>query len=641
MSGLRAETWDDYISTFIDTREQYSSLASSKTLFAIGTFSGKVMLYKQTTCQEVGILQHEEPVRLLKLGDVANILVSAGSRKIRIWDLASKVYIWDFDAPQQCMSLSLTDRDQLLLGCLKDHHLKMWDMNTGCLTEDVDWTQGLEGMAKQLYRRPITAAFSVDADLLAVIYKDQDIFRWDLESDCLYDTYSRESGATANPGRPYGSAGVRCLVFGAGANANLLASAYGDGELVLFDTSTGLVKERTEAFAHILARSADGSTLASADLSGTIQLFNFKTMRLLYRINSVESGIRDLAFSGDGLRLLDMRGSHCQVWEPMVLVGQNAEGESKGMVTIPTTSQEIILEPSEDVFMISSMACHNSGEVFFCGKEDGSVYLYEVKSGVQARKLFTHAHGVTIVSLDFEEDSHTLSSIDNCGRIMIHTLTREVPSMVANEALFDHRVGIAVGQLVCGEGLHRILVCSAKSDMLWSLAPDGYVLLETICYEDRKGYRWARHPSNPDHLILITNNEAHIYEWQTLRKLTGTGGISLEGSILPELSIRSIAPCFNGTVLATTSIDSLRPRSKPKLVLWNTSDFAPGTKVAAPVPDSHHLADQIETLIGSTTTGAWQTERLIFLDESNWVCTADSPTTNAIQYVRHFFFPAD
>lgn len=641
VSGLRAETWDDCLSTIVNTREQYSSLASSKTQFAIGTFSGKVTLYKQTTCQEVGTLQHEEPVRLLTFGYIANILVSAGSRNIRIWDLASKVQLWKFDAPQQCMSLALTDKEQLLLGALKDHRLKIWDLNTGCLTEDVDWTHDLEGMTKQLYRRPVTAAFSMEADLLAIIYKGQDILLWDLESDSFYDTYSRESGAIANPGRPYGSAGVRCLVFGAGVNANLLASAYGDGELVLFDTSTGLVKERIVAFAHILACSADGSTLAGADPSGTIQLFNFETMRLLYRINSVEPGIQGLAFSGDGLRLLDIRGSRCRVWDPTALVGQNVGEESRDIVTVPTTLQETSLEPHEDVVLITSVACHNSGEVFFCGKEDGSVYLYEIKSGLQARKLFSHAHGVAIVSLDFEEDSHTLSSIDSSSRIMVHRLTRELQSMVVNEVLFDYRADMAVVQLVCGKGLHRILVCSAISDMLWSISLEECVLIETISYEDRQPYRWARHPTNPGHLILITNNRAHIYDWQTLRRLTGGAGILLEGSILPELSIRSIAPCFNGTVLATTFSDPLRPHSKSKLVLWNTSDFAPESKTAAPVPGYYHLADHIETLIGSTATDPWQTERLIFLHGSNWVCAADSPTANARQYVRHFFFPAD
>ena len=56
VSGLRAETWDDCLSTIVNIHEQYSSLASSKTQFAIGTFSGKIVLYKQTTRQEVETL---------------------------------------------------------------------------------------------------------------------------------------------------------------------------------------------------------------------------------------------------------------------------------------------------------------------------------------------------------------------------------------------------------------------------------------------------------------------------------------------------------------------------------------------------------------------------------------------------------
>ena len=67
VSGLRTEIWDDCLSTIVDIREQYSSIASSPTHFAIGTFSGKVILYKQSTCQEIGVLMHVETVRLLCL----------------------------------------------------------------------------------------------------------------------------------------------------------------------------------------------------------------------------------------------------------------------------------------------------------------------------------------------------------------------------------------------------------------------------------------------------------------------------------------------------------------------------------------------------------------------------------------------
>ena len=535
------------------------------------------------------------------------------------------------------MSLALTDKDQLSLGALKDHHLKMWNLNTGCLAENTDWTQGVEGMTKQLYRRPVTAAFNMDTNLLAIVYKGQDILLWDLEGDSLYGTYSRDSGASANPGTPYGSAGVRCLVFDTAINADLLASAYGDGELVLFDTSAGVAKKRIVAFTHILACSADGSTLASADPSGTIQLFNFGTLNLLYRINSVEPGIQGLAFSGVGLRLLDIRGSRCRVWDPAVLAGQNMDEESKDTVTVPTIPQEFNLEPSEDVPLITSVVCHHTGEFLFCGKEDGSVYLYEIKSCLQSRKLFSHAHGVAIIHLIFEEESHTLSSIDSSSRIMIHRLTRQHQSMVANEILFDYRADTAVGQLICEKGLNHVLICSANSDMLWSISLDETVLVDTISYQGREPYRWTRHPSNPGHLILITNNEAHIYEWKTLQRLTDPAGILLGGSILPELFIRSITPCFNGTLLATTFSGSLRPHSKSKLLLWKTSDFTPESQTADPLQDYHYLADQVEVLIGTTASDPSQVERLIFLHGSNWVCATDSSTASTGQYFRHFF----
>ncbi|KAJ5519087.1 hypothetical protein N7453_001509 [Penicillium expansum] len=639
--GLRAETWDDCLSTIVNTHEQYSSLASSTTQFAIGSFSGGISLFKQVTFEETGSLQHEEPVGLLKFGDSENTLVSAGSKSIRIWDLASKVQLWRFDAPQQCMALTLTHRDQILLGAMKDHRLKIWDLNTGDLKANVDWTRGLEEMTTQLYRRPVTAAFSMDADLLAIIYKGQDILLWDLDGDSLYDIYSRESSAVRRSGRPYGSAGVRCLVFGTGANSSVLISAYGDGELVLFDTSTGEIKNRVVAFAHSLSCSPDGSTLATADPSGTIQLFNLETMHLIYRINSVEPGIQALAFSGDGLHLLDIRGSRCRVWGPTVLVGQSEDEESRDIAIVSKTLQETSLTPSEDVVLITSLACHESGEVFFCGKEDGSVYVHNIESGLPSRQLFSHAHGVPIVYLFFEAKSHTLSSIDSSSRIMIHRLTHQLQSMVAIEILFDYRAEMSVGQLVCETGLSRILVCSEKSDMLWSVSQNESVLLATIPYEDRGPYRWANHPSNPGHLILITHHEVHIFDWRTLRRLTGPVGIPLEGSIFPELSIRSITPCFNGTIVATMFSEARWPPLKSKLVLWNTSDLTLVSRAVTPASGYGDLNDNVEVLVGTTGTDPGQTERLVFLDGSNWVCSADPQAKNGNHLARHFFFPSD
>ncbi|TGO44380.1 hypothetical protein BCON_0531g00030 [Botryotinia convoluta] len=290
--GLRAETWDDCLATVVDASEQYSSLACTNTQFAVGCFSGKISLFKQMTCQRITQLQHDEPVRLLIFGEVKNILVSAGSKRICIWGLKTKEQLSVFQTPQQCMAIALDDQDRYLLAALKNHRLLIWDLENEGPPEAIDWTQGLEAMTIRLYRRPTTAAFGVDSNLLAVIYKGQDILLWSLANDELVALYSRETGISAESlGKPYGSSGVRCLVFGNASTAHLLACAYTDGELVLFDTSVSEIKKRIVAFAHILACSADGYMLATADPAGTIQPFNLETLQLIYRINSVEPGI--------------------------------------------------------------------------------------------------------------------------------------------------------------------------------------------------------------------------------------------------------------------------------------------------------------------------------------------------------------
>jgi WD40 repeat protein len=640
--GLRAETWDDCLATVVDTLEQYSSLACLKTQFSVGCFSGKIFLFKQTTCQNIATLEHGEPVRILVFGEVKNILVSAGSKSICVWDLESKSRLHVFEAPQQSMALSLDDEDRLLLGALKDHRLKFWDLNTGGSPEAVDWTRGLETMTIRHYRRPTAAAFGIDCGLLAVIYKGQDILLWCIASDELLALYSRESGIIAESlGRPYGSSGVRCLIFGNASSAHLLACAYTDGELVLFDTSTGEIKKRTEAFAHVLACSADGCMLATADPAGTIQLFNMETLQLIYRISSVEPGIQNLAFSQDGLRLLDIRGSRCRVWDLTDLVTENSQVEFGGVPDDPKSPQGISSARSENAILVTSIACDDTGEAFFVGKEDGSVHIYAIDSGLPIGELFRHAHGVSIYILHFEDQSQTIVSVDTSSRTMIHRLTRQGHSMSATQVLFDYRTHVAVGQVVCQPGLQRILICSAKYDMLWSISSDDNTLLATTYYEDREPYRWTNHPHKRDQLIIITHHKAHIHDWQTLQRITRESGIELQGKIIPELSIQSITPCFDGTVLATMFRESNQPNSKSKLVLWSTSDFTVLSTSAVPVPSYCALSDDAEVLIGNTFAISGQSQRLVFLHGSQWVCAADKETAKTNRFVRYFFFPAD
>ena len=634
--GLSNTTWDDCLSTIVDSQEQFTALSCSDKFFAVGMSSGKVVVYNESTCQQSQVLNHPEPVKVLQFGNRVDILISAGPRKVRIWNTGSWEQVWEFKTAQQCMALALVEEEQLLLGALKNNNLAIWDLAEGTHRDPADWTQDLEGQQSHAYRRPITASFCIDLCLLAIVYRGQDILLWDLDRDELHDTYSKAGSSTRNAKVDVSAGVTGGLVFSATPNATLLAAAYSDGDLVLFDISEGTVREKMLVNAQTLACSPDGRTLASGDSSGTIQLFDFESLRVLYRIKSDEYCIKELAFTGDSHRLLDIRGSECRVWDPTVLVRQDGDEENSDTMSISTAPQEVSMDSLDDIVLITSIVCHPNGEVFFCGKEDGSVYLYETKSGRQSHKLFNHARGVSILSLFFDAQSNTLSSMDNASRVKVHRLKQGVKGWEATDTLFDHRAGSAVRQVLTDRGAKHLLVCTGKSDTLWRISSEEKsTVIETVSLDEQTPSRWVTHPLNEDHLILISDNIAHLYEWHSLQRLTCDEGILLEGSILPELAIHSITPCFDNTTIATTFGDDLRPQSKSRLLLWKAADFVFDSKTAAPIPKYHSLADQVKTLIG------YDGQRLVFLRGDNWISSAETESANDDQYDRHFFLPAD
>ena len=635
VQGLSATTWDDCLSTIVDTNEQFSALTCSDKYFAIGMSSGKVVIYHELTCQEAHTLQHHEPVRMLQLGHRTDLLISSGAKSVRVWDMLSWEEVWKFDIPQICMSLWLMEEEELLLGALRNNRLMIWDLLAGTPRDSADWTQHIQSQISHAFRRPIAAAFGVESSLLAVVYRGQDILLWDLERDTLHDTYCKDYGACSPSGKSRAQSGATGVVFSAAPNMTLLAATYSDGDLVLFDTSDGTVREMTLANAQTLTSSPDGRTLACGNSSGTIQLYDFETLKLLYRINSEEYGIKQLAFSGDSHRLLDIRGSQCRIWDPTVLVRQDVDDENSDTISISTAPREISVESPEDVILITSLACSDNADYFFCGKEDGAIYLYDIKSGRQINKLLGHADGVSILSIDFNSESKILSSTDSSSRVMAHRLFQHQQEWQTVETWFDYRVGIAVDQVLSNRSSTRLLVSTATKDELWSISSDGSMLVNSIFRENQAAYRWSCHPSFEEQLILIENNIFHLYDWQTLRRLTDEEGVLLEGSILPELCIRSIVPCFHDTVIATAFSESRGPRPQGRLLLWNASDFSLESKTAAPIPKYQSLADKVKTLIGSDG------HRLVFLEENSWISSTDPQITGVEGFARHFFLPAD
>lgn len=636
VSGLSARTWDDCSSTITYQQDTPSTVAFSSQVFAVGLLSGQIKIYDGTTCQETHTMVHGEAVKALQFGENADTLASVALKSICIWKIHSWEQIWKFELDLQCLALSFLDSDQLLLAALKSNQLLIWDMTTGLCRELTSWLDELDKEYSGLHRRASCATLAEDASLLAIAYRGLDIIVWDIENDTIYDIYGKDTGSLGPQARRRpGITFVLTLMFSRATEACLLAAAFNDGELVVFNIAKGVVQATALANAHTMASSADGLTLACGNSAGTIQLFEFETLKLLYRIQSEEYGIKSLAFSVDGQRLIDVRGPHCRVWDPPVLVRDEHDEENSDTLSVSTVPQDITLDDSKLSAHITALASDESSNAVFCGQLDGSVCLFEAKTGHQVQVLSHDTKGVSIISLIFDTQSGILCSVDSSSRVTAQKLLWSQNAWSVAVTLLDHRVGVAVNQILSNAGCTLLLLSSAEADTLWSVEPERSKTITTITWEKRQRYRWTNHPSQPDKLFLVTDNVAHLYEWRTMTRLTTESGIQLLGSPSPDLAIQSIMPCFDSKVIAINFAASLASRSKSRLVLWNLDDFTAESAAADAIPHYQPIGDQVEHILGNYG------HRLVFLHQDGWLCSADSESFDPESFDRHFFFPSD
>jgi hypothetical protein len=60
----------------------------------------------------------------------------------------------------------------------------------------------------------------------------------------------------------------------------------------------------------------DGNLLLTSENAGTLSLWALPEFELMYRVQH-EEFVRDLAFSPDSQRFYDVRGTICNIWNPM------------------------------------------------------------------------------------------------------------------------------------------------------------------------------------------------------------------------------------------------------------------------------------------------------------------------------------
>lgn len=626
--GLSDEDWDDRISCMVYPDGEASSVACRESRFAVGLSTGKIVIYRTATFEESRTIDHGEPVRHLCFAGSEDILASCGRKLLALWDPQTGSQLWKADITGSIMSVSFDHDDSSVLLATRDNSIASFRTRDGERLEDAVFFDMREDGQDTVYRRPPThACFCPELNLLGVAYRQRPISFWDLEDNSWLSHFHKGSsdeypgpllvGFTINPN----------------PNLELAAASYQDGDLVVFNPFDGKQLAVVETSAQVLVPSPNGKTLATGDGNGMIQLFNFETLRLLYRITTYDFDIRTIAFTSDSLRFFDIRGNHCNAWEPTVLVRKGDPDDSNSEPYSDEVAPSALLLDAKswtDDLTITSMCEHHVGKTLFCGRENGSVAVFDVRTGKQAQQLVSHTM-VSVNVLEWNTTRELLASADVSSRVVVRPVTLDTAGRwrVGGE-IIDMRAERSVRQLLLDPTGTLLLVSTDQSDDVWRM---NGTLVGSRPHTGTTAWRWINHPVSAQHLLLVAGGCAHIFAWASFMPVSRPNGIMLgldEGTNTGEAEIVSSR---SGRSLC---IHLPRPpgSSLPELQTYLAASIRAAAEAVEPVAAYSALAGRIKTIVGVYRSS------VLFLDLDGWLCSVnmDSCVPEA-RYSRHFFIP--
>ncbi|PCD29344.1 hypothetical protein AU210_011882 [Fusarium oxysporum f. sp. radicis-cucumerinum] len=670
--GASNEQWDDRILCIDFRKGQLRALRYGDGFLAIALISGTVILYYAASYQEYKAVEHGESVNFIAFKTGSDLMATCGNKTTKIWDIRTGQVVHSLVSPPRPLGMEF-DGDMLVIAS-RNNCMDTWMLGHDVQPESVrrPWGDANTPETNRIPLRGVPCALTLSTShgMLAVAYNGQPVILWDMEED----TYAGSCGKKLSSGETSTHV-VVALAFNPNPDIGLLAVAYLDGDLALLDPYTDRQLECFRANCQTLAPSPNGRFLAAGCANGIIHVYEFDTFKLLYRVKSSNSYIKQLAFSKDSMLLADIRGSQCTVWKPEALLRESLSDDSSGL-TSATLIETVSLEAKAKV---TCMAVHHKSTVIFCGKDDGSVVLYERKTAVSLGILYKHKSPVRL--LVWIEKRDALLSVDASNRIFSYRIQKSTDKgwLTDPVVLFKTRVDSekAITDVSIGEAAAKFLVSTRESDHLFDLN-DGKSEMERTYPQIPGTRKWFPHPQSSQHLIYVDNVKICAHNWCDLTEVSSmkfllddqTGeltnatlySLGQKHRIMlhlahPRSSIKTnrIA-IINLDRLPVEGSDPSFPQRKQTYALatfdQSTTDDDKGdivkpSNLAAALCSS---VTQFELNIAHII-GVDDSSKLMFLNQSCWICSVDLSASgleitqredeSSIAVFEHFFIPHD
>jgi WD40 repeat protein len=632
VKGLKDEGWNDRLSCIDSHDKQVSSVACGDAFFAVGYNLGSIVLHHNTTCLAWKILEHSSPVRHLLFDGTSKHLVSCGRRDVKIWDIESESILWSFNTTHDILHFTITNHDKTVTLATRGNVIQSWNIESGLPDPIIDWIDRLPFSDEGKFKRPpLTAAFSPDLSLIAVVFRGRSICLYDIEEDDFYGVIGRERDPTSLALGTNTS--PSSLVFNANKDSPLLVAAYEDGDLCLFDYEGLKLLKVIEANAQIVACSPDGLTLATGNSAGMVQLLEFESLQLLYRVNAADYGIRYLAFSTDNMRFLDVRGTQCNVWEPPMLSGlAKRDGDSKE----PTPLEPVIKEISDGELEVTGIELDESGKYFFVGKSDGTVSIYDVSYGALKKILYRHAYQISVTSIMWGPKENILITGDTASRFIVCILKPDnATAWTVAMKLMDRRLNSVILQILLDPTNELLLVSTEEINTVWNIKTKKLISGRT--WQSPSSFIWTNHPINGRYRILVTTTAATIVDWETCKEIVSTCLLQdpEKAFLYHKQGVKNTFSFANDKVLAVEISGLYGERSTTQTFVLKFNELDSDAPFLLPMIDYDVVGKENMHLIGGNGS------KLLFLDKSRWVCSVDMDRIDYRSYVRHFPIPSE
>ena len=645
LEGVKRTFWEDCIS-WTHFSHAARSLASGDKAYAAGMTNGDIGIYDHGSCQWDRTIQHHENIDILKFDNSGHCLASAGIQSIKLWD-TNGTLLWTRRLKSRCIELNFQ------INCLTSFSmygdLIDRDLKTGEIVGDPRRYQYVEpddGSGKAEVRSPSTSSISPDLQIVALATNKTYVCLWSLENSDII-------GWCSTPGGD----GVVLVKFNPNPQINIIAVGYNTSLIAIFDpwsqemiqsTRTG---NRSSPVAS-LASSPDGRTLATVDCKGTMQIWDFETLALLYQIKSSDFGSRIINFSPNGLRIMDLMGSKLRVWEPAVLIRKTVEEA----ISVSDTANRSAIEGQNESKVpqeITAVVSHPNLPIVFVGKYNGSVAAYSSRTGKKDVTYYVHDNDAFVTAIAISPHN-ILASGDVDGNVQLWQLMKTpTRSLRTISLLLKTSAKRCIRQILISPGGDSVLLSTRISNSVFSLRTGMCTGSFDQSPIDADTWQWLVRTEAQSELLLIFRDKVLRYSWDDLPHLSNP-----QVFILPP----DCQQCMIDTEITSAILDTAR---KNLVITFEQYHYEIATKaifilsvgnvLSSPLTTPSATATQPIMLTSNLThpdlrdcvehlLGFWDS-RLLFIDKKSWLSSIDlemeMSNGKRQRYTRHFFVPND